>query len=46
VNWVTVMPAIIGGIVDLAGIGATLVSTRTAAQSGAERARRDQKLHI
>jgi hypothetical protein len=46
VSWATVMPAIVGGIVGLAGIGATLVSTRIAVQSGAERARRDEKLRI
>jgi hypothetical protein len=40
------MPAIVGGIVGLAGIGVTLVSTRIAAQSGVERARRDEKLRI
>jgi hypothetical protein len=40
------MPAIIGGIVGLAGIGATLASTRIALQSGAARARREEKLRI
>jgi hypothetical protein len=45
-SWATVMPAIIGGMVGLAGIGATLASTRITVRSGAARARREEKLRI